>query len=370
MISIRKYLEGIPTSPPTPPPPSWATAGWRRTLAAVALNIEQAVPLPGAETSSKLNSLARKIDDRSGQAVIDGVAAEVDAELKSWSSAARGLQRRRDEEVREIVATLARLGEAVGARDQRYVTQFGDLTVRLRAAARLDDLSSVRRSIVQSASEISACTTKLREEGERNAAELRQEVEQYRVRLEDSERRALTDSMTGLSNRDGIETQLQLRMAPAANNWRDVCVIVLDLNGFKAVNDQYGHPAGDQLLKLFGAELKSHFRSIDLVGRCGGDEFIVVTDSAAADAQRHYARLRRWALGNYTIEVAGQPVKVDVRASIGLALWNGTGSMPELIARADAAMYEDKKSTTGQSRLAMDERSPRPSVTASAQLRA
>jgi two-component system cell cycle response regulator len=115
------------------------------------------------------------------------------------------------------------------------------------------------------------------------------------------------------------------------------------LNGFKRVNDQLGHVAGDDLLKQFSAEMRANSRSTDLIGRWGGDEFIVVLDCGRSEAQSHVERIKKWVVGDYTIEATNGPQKVQLDAAVGLAQWAPGRSANEVISLADAAMYEQKR---------------------------
>jgi diguanylate cyclase (GGDEF)-like protein len=89
--------------------------------------------------------------------------------------------------------------------------------------------------------------------------------------------------------------------------------------------------------------MKAHFRSTDVVGRWGGDEFVVIVDSTLEEAQSSLDRVRKWAFGEYTIETGKGVVKAPMRASIGVAAWDKSETMVELLARADASMYAEKK---------------------------
>jgi len=169
---------------------------------------------------------------------------------------------------------------------------------------------------------------------------LQAEVSTYETRLKAAEELALRDALTGLANRRNVEERLQWRIS----NQKPFCVAILDLNGFKQVNDCYGHPAGDSLLKQFSHELSSHLRSSDVVGRWSGDEFIIVLDCDLESANAQIERMRQWAFGEYSIETATAAggTKVRVEASIGLVQWQPEESMREVIERADAAMYREK----------------------------
>ena len=131
-----------------------------------------------------------------------------------------------------------------------------------------------------------------------------------------------------------------------ANN-KPFSVVMLDLNRFKVVNDTYGHSAGDDLLKQFSAELQSSVRPRDLVGRMGGDEFLLLMGTNVDGARSCVQRIKEWVFGKYTIQVGSGKgaLSILVEASIGLAEWHPGKTMEEVIEDADAAMYRDKKNS-------------------------
>jgi chemotaxis family two-component system sensor kinase Cph1 len=178
-------------------------------------------------------------------------------------------------------------------------------------------------------------------------ARLRDDVRAYQERLDDAERLAGQDPLTGLDNRRRVEASIEYRMGQK----KVFSVLLLDLNGFKQLNDTCGHQAADELLKQLSAELKSVFRADDVVGRLGGDKFIVVLDAGLTDANAHIERISRWVFGDYTIRVGDTSRKVAVSAAIGAAEWQAGDSRRTLLVRADAAMYRDKRAGT-QSRAA------------------
>jgi diguanylate cyclase (GGDEF)-like protein len=98
-------------------------------------------------------------------------------------------------------------------------------------------------------------------------------------------------------------------------------------------------------LKQLSQELRSNLRSSDVAGRWGGDEFIIILDCDLAGANCQVDRMRKWVLGEYTVQRAAGAgeVKVPVDASIGLAQWQKGETMEKLIERADTAMYEEKR---------------------------
>jgi diguanylate cyclase (GGDEF)-like protein len=169
-------------------------------------------------------------------------------------------------------------------------------------------------------------------------SELRSEVANYRFRLRQAELRAAVDPLTGLASRREIDTQIEARISGD----RAFCLAILDLNGFKRINDVHGHVAGDHLIKQFAAELKSQVRANDVIGRWGGDEFVIVVDAGLEEARSRMDRTRR-IFGNYKFNSGKGPVTVILNASIGIAEWDGKESHAELLARADKGMYDEKR---------------------------
>ena len=97
-------------------------------------------------------------------------------------------------------------------------------------------------------------------------------------------------------------------------------VAIFDLDNFKQINDRYGHPAGDTLLKQFATELRTFFRATDIVSRWGGDEFLVIVDCSDEDVRDRIEPVRKWVDGDYTIIIGGEARKVSVRASVGVGV--------------------------------------------------
>jgi diguanylate cyclase (GGDEF)-like protein len=151
------------------------------------------------------------------------------------------------------------------------------------------------------------------------------------------------DALTGLPNREHLEAELERAVARASRHLRRVALLFIDLDGFKGVNDRFGHAAGDRLLVRVGERLRAALRAEDFVARLGGDEFVVLLDDPheALDAARAAAGL----LGALDRGVAlpGGCVAA-VGASIGIALFPDHGiDAPGLLAAADAAMYRVKR---------------------------
>jgi diguanylate cyclase (GGDEF)-like protein len=159
---------------------------------------------------------------------------------------------------------------------------------------------------------------------------------------------AYRDPLTGLWNRRYFEERLkeEFSRSERAGMGRCFSVVIVDLNGFKEINDQHGHLVGDELLKWVGDFLTTHLRTHDVACRTGGDEFmLLLPDLSAQDAGHVIARLRM------QLCQANISRLIPVSLSIGSASWPEVSkSCDMLLARADAAMYEDKRAQKVYSR--------------------
>jgi diguanylate cyclase (GGDEF)-like protein len=138
------------------------------------------------------------------------------------------------------------------------------------------------------------------------------------------------DPLTGLSNRRFWEEELERTLSLSRRHGAPVCVVVLDVNGLKEINDREGHRAGDDLLREAARVWNAQLRAEDILARVGGDEFgLLVPGLRRAEAERIVQRL-----------TAAGP---HLSAAAGVAEWDGSETAAQLVHRADAAMYVDKR---------------------------
>jgi diguanylate cyclase (GGDEF)-like protein len=347
LISIKKYLDAKDSPTPIEDGPDLGDMAavtmesYRSVLRAVGKSAVQACPAPGQELEQALTGLAGSLARDVTPKVVMQTEGQVEQELQKWGSLTAGHLKSKADEVKDLLMMLARTAESVGERDQRYSTQFIALTADLKAIANLDDLTQVRASLVRKATELKSCVDQMTQDGRQSLAELRTKVTSYETKLKEVELLAAKDSLTGLANRRGVEK----RMEWLVSRGEPFCVVILDLNSFKRVNDEHGHAEGDDLLKKFSEELGRNVRTEDTVGRWGGDEFIIVLNRDLVTAQAQVRRIQEWVYGDYEISSGRTktPLTVKVSASIGLAQWLPGKTVRKVLEEADASMYLDKK---------------------------
>jgi two-component system cell cycle response regulator len=164
---------------------------------------------------------------------------------------------------------------------------------------------------------------------------------------------AVTDGLTGLHNRRYLERHLRTLVQQAVARERPLSVLLLDVDHFKAINDGFGHTAGDGVLREFSARVRKAIRGIDLACRMGGEEFVVaMPDTDAALAMRVAERLRQKIAAD-RFHVGQTEESIDVTVSIGISSLDSVEDTPEsLLKRADQALYEAKRAGRNQVKAA------------------
>jgi diguanylate cyclase (GGDEF)-like protein len=349
MISIKQYLDQTQVEsdghdePETKALLPVTVAAYRSALVEMGNCGQDACPALGGELKQELGKLNEKLCREVSRETVEETESGVRAELQGWGRRTAMHYRQQTSEVKDILLVMACTAESVGERDQRCAQQITEVTTRLKGVANLEDLTEIRESIRQSASELKTSVDRMTAEGNAAIDKLKAEVTAYKTKLEEAEEIALRDALTGLGNRLAVEAQIEQALRAGA----PFCVAIIDIDEFKRVNDKHGHLVGDELLKQFATELRSVCRSTDTIGRWGGDEFILILHCSIAEATAQIDRLRKWVCGSYTVQASSIPVKLRVDASIGLAEWLAGETMKELVERADAEMYRDKAASRG-----------------------
>jgi diguanylate cyclase (GGDEF)-like protein len=345
MISLKKYLDTVPAGNYNEPGEGEllpaALAAYRSALLEMGNCSQDACPALGEGLKQSLVKLEAEVSEAMSRVAVEATEKQVQEQLQGWGRATARHYQEKTDEVKDLLLVMARTAESVGARDQRCAGQMHEVTARLTTIASLEDLTEIRVSIKKSAAELKTSIERMAEEGKAALAQLHAEVSNYQAKLEKAETLAFRDSLTGLRSRLCVESQIERRVGSDAR----FCVAIIDIDAFKKVNDAHGHLTGDELLKQFALELKSACRANDLIGRWGGDEFIILLDYGLAEASAQIERLGKWVCGNYELPGRTGVKKLRVDASIGLAEHVPGETMKDLLARADAAMYLNKAAT-------------------------
>jgi diguanylate cyclase (GGDEF)-like protein len=169
-----------------------------------------------------------------------------------------------------------------------------------------------------------------------------------------AEHAAQTDVLTGINNRRAFFERADQLLSYCQRHQRPLCVLVMDVDHFKAINDTYGHHGGDMVLRQIGTLLQSSFRAADLRGRIGGEEFAMVLADTPIEAGLDMAEQLRSDITQLVIELpGGQTQRLTASLGVATAKLNGE-DLPTLLRRADEAMYRAKASGRNRVVVASD----------------
>jgi diguanylate cyclase (GGDEF)-like protein len=172
-----------------------------------------------------------------------------------------------------------------------------------------------------------------------------------RVALTEAERRAQTDPLTGVLNRRSLIERLDAACLRARARGLPIALLFIDLDHFKQINDSFGHQAGDACLRAIIDPIHAELRQSDVIGRYGGEEFVVILSSADAAAANPIANRILERVAGVQVDGFGKPIRLT--CSIGVAASDALGVWGEhLIAHADAAVYVAKRMGRNQVRMA------------------
>lgn len=176
---------------------------------------------------------------------------------------------------------------------------------------------------------------------------LTREMEE-RARLQDALLlQATTDSLTGLNNRRQYERLFGQEIARADRKGQSLALCIIDLDHFKQVNDTWGHSAGDLVLKAVAQLCRENFRTIDILGRLGGEEFVVLLPDTDLETARHIANRFIRTLATTPLSIGDRDVNITATAGVVERL-PGETALESLVQRADAAMYQGKRAGRNQ----------------------
>ena len=256
-----------------------------------------------------------------------------------------------DETCDRIEATMARLLDQVdglsteaGAYGER-LERFSD---KLRTAAGSQGLRGLVAKILEDTRAMLTRAQHLEAELASSSARL----SELRTDLASAQREANTDSLTRIANRRCFDRELHLAAEHAQAKQVPMCLLMADIDHFKAVNDRYGHQIGDQVLRLVAQVLTSCVKGRDLAARYGGEEFAVILPQTSLDGARTLAEQIRRAVATHRIRFKASGRELGtVTLSVGCAQYRPGEPLSELIQRADEALYHAKR--LGRNRVAV-----------------
>jgi diguanylate cyclase len=237
-------------------------------------------------------------------------------------------------ELRKITDDLRLAGNNAAAFDRALAT----------ASNALDSGKADVRLLVQKLAAATRAIQARNQKLEEQLATSMQEVEAIRGRMETVRKESLTDALTGLANRRSFDETAERAIETAVTERRPLSLVICDVDHFKKFNDTYGHPIGDQVLRLVGQCLKVNVKGKDTAARFGGEEFVVILPETTLAQAAHLANEIRKTVGSKRIvqKSTGRDMGT-VTLSLGVAALRPGETVADLLNRADTCLYAAKR---------------------------
>jgi diguanylate cyclase len=278
---------------------------------------------------------------------------------RDWAGAARFVVARRAREKKHVSKVLGDLRQSLWGFAQRLGTalledQHSDDRLkaqieRLHVAVERLSPEELKAEVMATAIDLSGLLSERQQHQRDRMDALSARVEELTGQLQEAREEAARDPLTRLANRRALDDFLT-RMAFLRDVFGDrACLLLVDIDHFKAINDTYGHPYGDEVLKAIADGLVRTFpRKSDMVARYGGEELaVVLPDTSPEDARRLAERMLATIRG---LEIRHGPATINLTASVGLAQLGRSESIRDWLQRTDRALYRAK--TEGRDRVA------------------
>jgi diguanylate cyclase len=240
------------------------------------------------------------------------------------------------EELEKIMEYLFEAGDGTAA----YGKALHDITGEIEKSKSSGDLEAAISHVLSATQSMEQQTHVLEE----SLSESHQEVDKLKVDLENMRIEAMTDGLTGISNRKLFDMELRRAAMEAMEVGTDLCLLMIDIDFFKKFNDTYGHQVGDQVLKLLGATLTAGIKGKDTAARYGGEEFgVILPNTSLVDALKVAETIRRAVSSKVVINRITNKEMGKISVSIGVDKFEYGEPLSRLISHADDALYLAKR---------------------------
>jgi len=322
--------------------------GYRDAVHGIREYVFEGFPIIASEYRARVEQIEGRFDLRKilqSPQLLEQIGEELLHTLSDYSQRSAELFRQDTANLRDILAILGSTAETLNSHNLVSADQFRDFGKQLEELTEIEDISTLRASLLQHAVEFRSKIDALSSESRATISRLQKDVSVFRQKLDEAEMQAATDALTGCFNRRELQRQIDMRIEVE----KPFSLLLFDLNEFKSINDRFGHAAGDVILKHFANTVKASVRPSDVVARWGGDEFIVVFDTgldeAIARSRQIFARLE----APVAVKLRERTVMLGIRASSGVAERRANESSQDLFTRVDALLYANKPTSRMQS---------------------
>lgn len=347
MISLKRYLDlesRMTGEKQSEPACEELLFAYRASLIQMSESSAEVCPCVAPDLARGIARVLEALATTPSREVVASSQLTVQDLLRKWGARTAQHYEQKAAEVKDLLLVMARTAESLGHKDDRYARQLDAVTSQLESIAGLDDLTRIHSAVERSAGELKVSVARMTAESKMVIDHLRAEVATYQAKLEKVEQVVSRDTLTGLGSRHWIESRILQRI----ERGYPFSIALIDINDFSRVTAAQGNLVGDLLLKEFARELRSSCRFTDIVGRWGGDEFIVVFDHCGPEFEMQVSRLQNWIAKLYHVPGRSGYVNVRLDVSLGKAEYRPGEDIEDLLERADAELCLHRESARAE----------------------
>ncbi len=254
------------------------------------------------------------------------------------------------EQLKKVLKSIISTINSISDSENMIIGHLNEHLSDIENVLGLDNLDEIMEKLTHLSARLKETIRKTRGELRKTRQDLNENaklIERLKAELDKYKEMAIIDELTGVFNRRGIMELLRREVARSERFKLPLSVAMVDIDDFKKVNDTFGHITGDKVLKAVATIMKSVIRKIDMIGRYGGEEFLVIFPNTPKNNARIAAEKLRKEVESHKFKYKDREFKVTI--SIGVAEYEDGDSMESLIAKADEALYRAK--SAGKNRV-------------------
>jgi diguanylate cyclase len=309
------------------------------SVQALVLDIDE---IGAPELKSELDTLLGRVQAAGDPAELGDDLTRCKRNTLDFAERERAHLASRDAELRRIIEVLTTGLAAMTRGAAEYHHTLLDKGARFEAASRLSDIVRMRATITSEVEALRASVAARQTAESTVTAAMRREIEHLREKVDQATSVARLDPLTKAANRGAFDEELARRCERAGAGGEGFALLLADVDHFKQINDNHGHPVGDRVLQALVSFLRDRVRRDDMIARWGGEEFAVILPGATLRSGHSKARavVSQLAQADWSID---QGRKLGFTISIGVTAWR-TGDQPAaLVERVDQALYSAKR---------------------------
>lgn len=251
----------------------------------------------------------------------------------------------REKELRDIIDLLSKAMANLDVGNREFYERVYDQSEKMELITRLDDIKKIKTALKHEVEQMREIVEAKKDQDRRQVENLAGQVDILRQELEKAKAKSMTDGLTGVHNREAFDDTILERIERCKIMNDTFCLLLLDLDDFKAINDTYGHLIGDRVLMAFAQKCRRAVRGDDFVARYGGEEFAILLMGTNLRNALKKARQICDTIASTRYATSGDQKEdyLSMTVSIGVSAYKKGDTPESLITRADKALYTAKK---------------------------